>query len=242
MTSAKIPRDRAVSRLIDNALKEGRNSLLENEAEQFARHYGIATLRAGLAKNETEAVALSRMIGFPLAMKIVSPKILHKTDVGGVKLGIGSTREVKRAFAEIIRNARKLSDKSSIAGIYLQKMAEKSHEFVVGGVRDPQFGPTVMFGMGGIYVELFRDVTFRLAPVSLSDAREMTRDIKAAPLMYGFRGAKPLDATSAARAIQSVGRMMTENEQIESIDINPLIVYERGALAVDVRIILRKQN
>ncbi|MDG6997445.1 MAG: acetate--CoA ligase family protein [Nitrososphaerota archaeon] len=242
VSAIKDASQRATSRLINNALKEGRSSLLEHEAEQFAKHYGIPVPKAGLAKSESEAVALSHKIGFPLAMKIISPKILHKTDIGGVRLGVDTTSEVKRAFAEIIRNAKKVTDKSSINGVYLQKMAEKSHEFVVGGIRDPQFGPTVMFGMGGIFVELFRDVTFRLAPVTLGDAHEMTHEIRAAPLMYGFRGGRPLDSVSAARAIQSVGRMMAENEQIESIDINPLIVYKRGALAVDVRIILRKQN
>ncbi|MCL4517588.1 MAG: acetate--CoA ligase family protein, partial [Thaumarchaeota archaeon] len=184
--------------------------------------------------------SIARKVGFPVAMKIVSPDILHKTDVGGVKLGIKSQAEVRRAFGAIIRSGKKAAGKSGIRGVYVQKMAEKSHEFVVGGIRDSQFGPAVMFGIGGIYVELFKDVTFKLAPVSKEEALLMTREIKASPLMYGFRGAKPLDVDSAVEAIQAVGRMMTDNQQIASIDINPLLVYEKGAIAVDVRVVLRK--
>ena len=228
--------------LIEAAIKEGRNSLLEHEADELTKSYGLRLPKAGLARSESDAVSIARKIGFPLAMKIVSPKILHKTDVGGVRLGLNSQSEVRRAFAEIMKNARKVSDRSAIEGVYVQRMAEKAHEFVVGAIRDPQFGPAVMFGIGGIYVELFKDVTFRLAPLSLEEATSMTNDFKAAPLLRGFRGAKPLDVLSTARTIQTVGKMISENPLIESIDINPLLVYEKGAIAVDVRIILRKQN
>ncbi len=242
MKKTRAVLERKPRRLIEAAINEGRKSLLEHEADELAKMYGIPLPKAGLARSENDAVKIARKIGYPIAMKIVSPEILHKTDVGGVRLGLDSRAEVKRAFAEIMKNAKKVSDKVDITGVYVQRMAEKAHEFVVGAIRDPQFGPAVMFGIGGIYVELFKDVTFRLAPLSLEEATSMTNDFKAAPLLRGFRGAKPLDVSTAARTIQAVGKMISENPQIESIDINPLLVYEKGAVAVDVRVILHKQN
>ena len=225
--------------IVDSAIKAGMSSLLEYEAEEVAKLYGIPVPKSGLATTEKQSLLLSKRIGLPVVMKIVSPDILHKTDVGGVKVGINSNSEVKSAFREILRNAKRANKSADIQGVYMQKMEPKAIEFVVGGIRDPQFGPTVMFGLGGVFIELFKDVQFRLAPLTSEEAVEMMKEIKAAPLLTGFRGSKALDIQMAARVIQLVGKMMNDIEAIESIDINPLLIYQKGCRALDVRIILR---
>ncbi|HZW58622.1 MAG TPA: acetate--CoA ligase family protein [Nitrososphaerales archaeon] len=225
---------------IDAAVEARRTSLLEYEAEQVAKQYRIPVAKGGLATTEKQAVLLARGIGLPVVMKIVSPDILHKSDVGGVIVNLNSFPEVRKAFAEIMRNAKRANRKAEIKGVYVQKMAPKSYEFVVGGLRDPQFGPTVMFGLGGIYVEIFKDVSFRIAPVSEEDAQSMMKEIKSSQLLTGFRGSKPLDTKAAALVLQAVGQIMFDFEEIDSIDINPLFIYPRGVMATDVRIILKK--
>jgi acyl-CoA synthetase (NDP forming) len=227
-----------LNKWILKARREGRSALYEFEAEKLAKSFGIPVVRAGLAKTESESVAIAKKIGFPLVMKIVSQDILHKSDVGGVKTDINSSSEVKAAFKEIVRNVKKAKKDARIEGIYIQKMESKSFEFVVGGARDRQFGPTVMFGMGGIYVELYKDVSFRLAPVSDEDAETMLDEIRAAPLLKGFRGSRPLDSAAIISVIQKVGSMLSNIQAIDSIDINPLLVYEKGCKAVDVRVVL----
>ena len=137
---------------------------------------------------------------------------------------------------------KKAKKDAKIEGIYVQKMEPKSFEFVVGGTRDRQFGPTVMFGMGGIYVELYKDVSFRLAPVSEDQARTMVEEIRAAPILNGFRGSKPLDVNAIISVIQAVGRMLIDSKEIDSVDINPLLVYGKGCKAVDVRVVLTNES
>jgi acyl-CoA synthetase (NDP forming) len=232
-------RTNKVSEIIESALSSGRTSLLEFEAELVAKEYGIIVPPSGLAKSEREAVSISRKIGLPLVMKIVSQDILHKSDVGGVKTNIDSTKGVSETYREIIKNAKKMRS-AKITGVLVQKMAPVGHEFVVGGTRDSQFGPVVMFGLGGIYVELFKDVAFRIAPISEDDAISMMKETKSYALLSGFRGSKPLDLKAAARTIISVGRLLLDQPAIDSIDINPLFIYPKGIMAVDVRIILGK--
>jgi len=225
-------------KIISKARQDGRSALYEYEAEKLAKGYGIPVVRAGIANTEAESVAIAKKIGFPLVMKIVSPDILHKSDVGGVKTDINSVSDVRAAFKEIVRNLKKSKKDVRIEGIYVQKMEPKSFEFVIGGTRDHQFGPTVLFGMGGIYVELYKDVSFRLAPVSEDEAQKMLEEIRAAPLLKGFRGSPPLDSSAIISVIQRVGAMLVDIEDIDSIDINPLLVYEKGCKAVDVRVVL----
>jgi succinyl-CoA synthetase beta subunit len=226
------------NKLIRIARQEGRSALYEFEAEKLARTFGIPVVKGAVARTESEAIAVAKKIGLPLVMKIVSPDILHKSDVGGVKTEINSISEARSAFMEIVKNVRKAKKDARIEGIYVQKMEPKSFEFVVGGTRDLQFGPTVMFGMGGIYVELYKDVSFRLAPVSDEQAKSMLKEIRAAPLLSGFRGSHPLDEIAVISVVQAVGSMLTSIEEIDSIDINPLLVYEKGCKAVDVRVVL----
>ena len=227
------------SEVIGTALFQGRSSLFENEAEQILRQYRIPTALGDLATNLNDALIIAKKIGFPLAMKVVSPDILHKSDSGGVSLGISSFSGVEHTYRELVRNAKRSNHEIGIVGIYLQRMAPSSFEFVVGGLRDPQFGSAVMFGLGGIYVELFRDVSFRLAPVSDGEALAMMKELKSAPLLSGFRGREPLDVEAASRVIVATGQIMNDLEKIESLDINPLFIYKKGCLAVDVRVMLK---
>ncbi len=229
------------SKLIADAFGSGRKSLLEHEAELVAREYGIKEPASKLATNEEQALSFAKRVGYPLVMKIVSQDILHKSDVGGVKTDISSQKLVRPTFKEILRNAKKSNPKARIGGILIQRQAEKSYEFVVGATRDPQFGPTIMFGLGGIYVELFKDVAFRLAPVSREEALDMIKETRSYKLLTGFRGSKPLDTNAVVDTIRAVGELMVREPHVESLDINPLFVYPKGALAVDVRIILEQK-
>lgn len=237
----KKGRDKATS-FIRAAVEASKSSLLEYEAEQVAKQYGIKVATSGLAQTEKQAVLLAKGLGFPLAMKIVSEDILHKSNVGGVKTGINSIGEARQGYNQLIKNVKKANPKASINGVLVQKMAPKGQEFVVGANRDPQFGPTVMFGLGGIYVELFKDVAFRIAPVSERDALEMMKETKSSAILTGFRGSKPLDIRAAAKTIMQVSDLMMDQKDVESVDINPLFIYPKGVMAVDVRIILGKSE
>lgn len=225
--------------IIRSAIEAGQKSLLEFEAERVARQYGIRVAKSGLARSEREAGLLAKRMGFPLAMKIVSKDILHKSDIGGVRTNVGSLKEVRGAYARILKNAEAKNPRADIAGVLVQRMAPEGQEFVVGATRDPQFGPAVMFGFGGVYVELFKDVSFRLAPITNEEATDMMKETRAYKLLTGFRGSKPLDALAVAKTIVAVGRLMVEQPAVDSIDINPLFVYSRGTLAVDVRVVVR---
>lgn len=237
----KKARDRATT-LIRSALEAEKTSLLEYEAEEVAKQYGIKAANSGLAQSEKQAEAVSKKVGFPVVMKIVSQDILHKSDLGGVKINVTSSKEAKNAYSEILRNAKRSNRKARIEGVLVQKMAPKAPEFVVGGIRDLQFGPTVMFGLGGIYVELFKDVAFRIAPISEEEALSMMKETKSYSLLTGFRGSKPLDVRAAARTIMAVGELMSDQAEVDSVDINPLFIYPKGVMAVDVRVILRKPS
>jgi acetate---CoA ligase (ADP-forming) subunit beta len=239
MTISQKP-DNSASRIVSKAFEEGRNSLIETESERVAKLFGIKVPQSRLVSNAGEAVRAAKSIGLPVVMKIVSPDILHKSDVGGVIGNVVNLKQVRSAFSELYRNARRANSKARIEGVLVQKMAPKTSEFVVGAIRDPQFGPTVMFGLGGIYVELFKDVSFRLAPLKKSEALDMMGEVKSAKLLDGFRGSPPLDRNSVASTIVSVGDLMSKLKRVESIDINPLLVYPKGVIAVDVRMILQK--
>lgn len=237
-TVAQKGRD-GVTSLILSALQEGRRSLLEFEADRVAEEYGIKVAEAALAKSEGEAEAAAGRLGFPLALKVVSKDVIHKSDVGGVKVGIGSKDEARMAYAEILGNVRKAVPEAEVSGVLVQRMAPPGTEFVIGATRDPQFGPAVMFGLGGIYIELFKDVSFRLAPLTQAEAVGMIRGTKSYRLMAGYRGSKPLDMDGTARSIVAVGDLMADHPEVESVDINPIFAYPAGVMAVDVRIILK---
>jgi len=220
------------------ARSDSRNFLLEPECDEVLRAYGIPVVDSFFAKTPEEAVKASEKLGFPLVEKVVSPDVLHKSDVGGVKVGISNPDEVAKAFTEIESAVKSANPKARFYGVYLQKMLRGGVETIVGGTRDPQFGPVVVFGLGGIFVEILKDVSFRVVPLSEDDAIEMMNEIKAAAILNGVRGSKPVDKVALARIIVSVGALMAENKEISSLDLNPVMATPDGAVAVDSRIIL----
>ncbi|MCW7080230.1 MAG: acetate--CoA ligase family protein [Candidatus Methanospirare jalkutatii] len=199
--------------------------------------YGIPVAPSGVARTSAEAVETARSIGFPVAMKILSPEIVHKSDVGCVKLNLRSEEEVEKAFHEIISRAEKYTTK--IGGVLVQKMFSGGREVIVGMKRDMQFGPVVMFGLGGIFVEVFKDVSFRIAPISVEDAFEMLAETKSFSILKGARGEEPSDIEAIAEVLMRISQLCTDFPEITEIDINPLKVFECGCVALDFRMVVR---
>ncbi len=231
-------------RAIEHAREEGRNSLTEVEAKQVFAAYGLPVARTLLARSVDEAVELAEQMGYPVVMKIISPDILHKSDSGGVKVNIQDAASVREVFRTIMANAKEYKPEANIHGIAIQEMAPWGTEVILGSVNDPTFGPTMMFGLGGIFVEVLKDVTFRVAPVSPEEARQMIAGIQCAPIMEGARGEEPRDCASVARLISCYSQMIIDlKDEIAESDANPVLVYKQGqgAKVVDARIILRKK-
>jgi acetyl-CoA synthetase (ADP-forming) len=220
------------------ACKEGRKYLLETEAKAVCMEYDIPVTKFKLAKNEAEAVKFADAIGYPVVLKIVSPDIIHKSDVGGVLVGLKNAGGVRNGYNLIVKNVKKHNEKAGIVGILVQEMAPSSTEVIVGTIKDPQFGQTLMFGLGGIFVEVLKDVTFRIAPVTADEAREMISEVKAYPLLKGYRGMPPADIDAIVKILLSTSKLAMEHDEIKELDLNPIMVYRKGAKTVDARIIL----
>ncbi len=230
--------------VINQARADGRGALTEIEAKQVFSAYGLPVTKTQLATSEDQAVELANEIGFPVVMKIVSPEILHKSDAGGVKVNIKDVAAVREAFRTILANAREYNDKANIHGIAIQEMAPWGTEVILGSVNDATFGPTMMFGLGGIFVEVLKDVTFRVAPVSSSQALRMLDEIRGAPILAGVRGEDPRDKQVLAETICAYSTMILDlADEISESDANPVLVYAegKGVKVVDARIILKKK-
>lgn len=228
--------------VIAKARADKRDSLTEIEAKEVFKAYGMPVTSISLSKTEDEAVALGKKIGFPLVLKIVSPDILHKSDAGGVKVNIKDEAGIREAFQTILKNAKAYKADADIHGVAIQEMAPWGTEVILGSVNDPAFGPTVMFGLGGIFVEVLKDVTFRVTPVSHAQAEEMIGEIKGAPILAGVRGEKPRDKKELAKAIYQYSCMIYDlQDEIKESDANPVLVYEEGTglKVADARIILK---
>jgi acetyltransferase len=195
-----------------------------------------------LTRTASEAARIAQDIGLPVALKIASPDISHKSDVGGVEVGLRTASAVRAAFKRVSENARCAKPSARIEGVTVQAMARPGREVIVGAVRDPQFGPLVMFGSGGVYVELLKDVSFRLAPVARSEAEAMIEETLAGKLLAGLRGQPPADKSAVADVIVAVSELVAADQHITELDINPLMVYDegQGAVAVDVRMVRRE--
>lgn len=226
------------SQILERVKKEGRKSLLETEAKELCREYCIPVTKSELAKSEADAVRFAKLIGYPVALKILSPDIIHKSDVGGVEIGMKGDEDVRGSYSRIIENVKKNSPQARILGIIVQEMAPPSTEVIVGAIKDPQFGPVVMFGLGGIFVEVLKDVAFRVVPFMENEALEMISEIKAYPILKGYRNTPPADTRAIADILLNTSRLMTDHGTIKEIDLNPILVYEKGAKAVDTRIII----
>ncbi len=226
------------AKIIHQAKNENRKVLLEPEAKTICSEYGIPVNKFQLAKTEKEASTYADEIGYPIVLKIVSPDIIHKSEAGGVLVNLKKTAEVASGYKKIIENAKKYKADAKIVGVLVQEMAPQSTEVIVGAIKDPQFGQTVMFGLGGIFVELLKDVNFRVAPITAEDAKEMITQLKAYPLLNGYRNTPPADIDALVAILCSVSRLVMENPEIKELDLNPVMAYPKGAKTVDARIIL----
>ncbi len=224
--------------IIENALASGRKILLPDEAMDIIKSSGISTPAYALAKTANEAVTAAKSMGFPVVLKIVSPDVLHKSDVGGVVVGVENDKEIERNYNEIMNNLTKKVQDADIMGMLVEKQVPTTTEVIVGGIRDEQFGPTVMFGLGGIFVELFKDVVFRIAPVTETEALEMIGEIKGYSVLNGYRGTEKLDIQKLSKTVVTVSELISDIDEIKEVELNPLLVYTEGVTAVDARIII----
>ena len=229
-----------VREILQGAREDGRVVLLPHEASEVVRAYGVEAPEMRVATSEAEAVNHAEELGYPVVLKIVSPDILHKTDIGGVVLNLSSAEEVRSAYRGIMARVSRHMPQARLYGVLVSKMVPQGREMIIGMSRDVQFGPLIMFGLGGIYVNFLRDVSFALAPLSRREAAEMIRETKAYTLLRGIRGEKPADLRALEEVILRVGQLSVDFPEILEMDINPLMVYEegRGCIAVDVKITL----
>ncbi len=231
-------RDPQIDKIFQIAKAENRNFLFEHEAKMLCGLYGIPITKIEVAKTEDAAVAAAKKIGYPIVLKIVSPQVLHKSDAGGVIVGVNDEKGIREGYQKIISNIKKNVPAAVIEGILVQEMAPKGTEIIIGSTVDPTFGPTIMFGLGGIFVEILKDVSFRLAPITKDDAWEMLDEIKAKKMLDGPRGTAKADKETIVNTLLSVSKMLMECPEIKELDMNPILVYEKGARAVDARVIL----
>ncbi len=227
-----------VDEIFRKAEAEGRKFLLEHEAKTVCKLYGIPVTELKIAKTPEEAAKFSKEIGYPAVLKIISPNVLHKFDVGGVILDINSPEQAKKTFNKIVENVKKHKPDAQIDGILVQEMAPSSTEVIVGAIKDPQFGQTLMFGLGGTFVEIMKDVSFRIAPINEDDAQQMISEVKASIILRGYRGQAPRDIDAVMKILLDTSRLMMDHPNIKELDLNPVMVYEKGAKTVDARIIL----
>jgi acetyl coenzyme A synthetase (ADP forming)-like protein len=227
-----------VRQILDAVKKEGRDSLTAPEGKQICDAYGIAVPKEGVVKSAAEASKLAGSMGFPVVMKIVSPDILHKTEAGGVVVGVKSADEAASAYDQIIKNAKNYKADANIVGVQVQQMIKGGQETIIGAMSDASFGKLVAFGMGGVLVEVLKDVTFRLAPATQEDAASMLDGIQAAEILKGVRGAKPVKREALQDAIVRVSQLVSDFPEISEMDLNPVFASDEGAIAADVRIVL----
>jgi acyl-CoA synthetase (NDP forming) len=228
----------AGTEIIEKARREGRVVLTEMESKQLLTCLGIRTTKMRLATSRDEAVAVSREVGYPCVLKISSPDIVHKSDAGGVKVGLAGEEQVAEAYEAVMSSCRDRFPAAAIEGVTVQDMAPPGLEVIVGVATDPQFGPVLMFGLGGVWVEVLKDVSFRIVPLTVDDARSAVAEIRAARLLEGFRGSAPVDKAALEEILLRVSDFVVETPQVREMDLNPIFAYPDGAVAVDARVIL----
>src|SRR6266498_1571585 len=228
----------AVRQVLDKTKAEGRTALTAPEGKLVCDAYGIPVPKEGVATSAADAAKLATGMGFPVVLKIVSPEILHKTEAGGVLVGVKSAEDVQKGFDTIMANAKKYNAKANLLGVQVQQMVTGGQEVIVGAVTDPSFGKLVAFGLGGVLVEVLKDITFRLAPAMREDALSMQDGIAAAAILKGVRGADPIDREALARIIEAVSQLVADFPEIAEMDLNPVFATKNGATAADVRIVV----
>lgn len=224
--------------ILSEALKEGRTNLLESEANTICKEFGIPVTKFGVGKDLDEALAIAGTIGYPVAVKAVSPQIVHKSDAGAVVLNIATPAELQAGWNRILSNVARSAPRAKITGILVEQMAPPGVEVIIGGMKDRQFGHVVMFGLGGIFVEVLKDVSFRAVPITAEDALDMIAEVKGYPVLKGVRGSTPVDIQALVNILLSVSRLLEENPQVAELDLNPVIASAEGATAVDARLVI----
>jgi len=226
--------------IIDTVRREGRVVLTEVEAKDLLEQAGISVVETRLATTREEAVSLSEQLGFPVVLKIASPDVIHKSDAGGVKVGLSSSKQVVKAYGDIMQAISQAFPGARLDGVSVQKMARPGVEVIIGISQDAQFGPVLMFGLGGIMVEVLKDVAFRIVPLTRRDAREMIREIKGYPVLEGYRGQEAVAVDKLEEMILQVSDFAEKHPEVAEIDLNPVFAGSDGAVAVDARVILGK--
>lgn len=224
--------------ILDKAKTERRTVLTEFESKKLLERAGIPVVETRLVRTKRETISVSKEMGFPVVLKITSPDIVHKSDSGGVKLGIANATQAGKAYSEIMLSIKQRYPSAIIHGLTVQKMAPPGIQVIVGMSKDPQFGPVLMFGLGGILVELLKDVSFRIVPVTKRDAAEMIREIKGYPLLEGYRGQEPANIDALQDIIVRVSQFVERTPEIKELDLNPIFAYRDKAVSVDARIVL----
>jgi len=218
--------------------KEGRRNLTEMESREVLKYYGIPVVDGEVVHSIDDAIHFAEKNGYPVVLKVVSKDVIHKTDVGGVITDIKTDKEIKEGFNKILVNVSEKLPRARIDGIFIQKMLPKSPEVFIGGKKDPTFDHILLFGMGGIFVEIFEDVSFRVVPITLKEANEMISEVKSSKILMGFRGQEPADTKFLANLLLKTSKMLEENQEIKELDINPIFALKKGAIAVDARIVI----
>ena len=231
-----------LSEAIERARSEDRSVLTEIESKQVLAAAGIPVAEATLAASADEAAKAAAQAGFPVVLKIVSPDVTHKSDVGGVKIGLEDEAAVRAAYDDIVAAVKERQPKARIEGVAVQAMARPGTEVIVGMSKDPQFGPVLMFGLGGIFVEVLKDVSFRIVPLEERDAREMIDEIKGRAILDGVRGGEPADIGALAGLLLQLSAFAEANPQVEELDLNPVFAYKDGCIAVDARIVVSAES
>jgi acyl-CoA synthetase (NDP forming) len=232
----------SVQEIVEAARREKRTYLLENESKTIIRAYKIPVTEFAVAESEEAAVQAAERMGYPVVLKILSPDIIHKSDAGGVLINLKKPDEVRAGYKTILANVRKYKADARIVGVVVQEFAPAGIEVIIGSIKDPQFGPALMFGLGGIFVEILKDVSFRVAPITAYDAEEMIKEIKGFPILAGARGKESGDIDALVKILLQVSKLVTEHPEISQLDLNPVFSYPKGAKCVDARIILEEKS
>lgn len=228
--------------VIQKARLDRRTLLTEVESKYLLQGTGIPVVETRLARNKSQAVSIAQELGLPVVLKIVSPDVIHKSDVGGVITGISSAGQVRTSYDSILSSTLSAVPSASIQGVSVQKMADPGVEVIIGATKDPQFGHVIMFGLGGVLVEILRDVSLRLVPLTSRDARLMVREIKSLPLLQGFRHYPECDLGKIEEAILNLSNFLEKHPEIKELDLNPILCYPDGLVAVDARVVLEDQG
>ncbi len=230
-----------LSEKFTKAIEDSKQVLTLDESRRIMELSGIPTNKFGLAKSEGDAVKIASHIGYPVVLKIVSPQILHKTEVGGVEININSESQLRTAYNSLLRRVAEKMPEAEITGVLVEEMVQGT-EFIVGTTNDPQFGPMIMFGVGGIFVEVYKDVSFRLIPITDGDAEDMLKEIKGKALLQGVRGLPEANSEQIKKILVKISNLIDKHPQIKEMDINPLMITRTGAVAADARIILKPKE